>query len=172
MTKSLTIIALLFSTLTYGQVSKKYNYKNIDGLTIVDSITSNAILDGFYISNGFCGYNFRLDSNMTFQKIDFSCMATFKVDSGSWKIKNHNTIVLKSNKQTLYFDIVRFDNSYFFIQPSQRHKFIADLKSIRNKYKDFKSITIEEKIISSKTMIVMSLGEKYYSKEIEPITGT
>lgn len=114
MTKALTIIALLFSTLAYGQVTKADTYKNIEGLTIMDSIIWKDIVGGFHISDGFGGYNFRLDSNMTFQKIGFSCMATFKVDSGSWSIKNHNTVVLKSNKLTLYFDIVKFDNFCFF----------------------------------------------------------
>ena len=173
MTKSLTIIALFFWTLAYGQVSKKDAYKNIDGLTIVDSITYKAIGDGFSISNGFCSNNFRLSSNMTFQEIDHCCMANFLADSGSWTIKNHNTVVLKkSNKKTLYFDIVKFDNFYFFIEPSQRQIFIADLKTTRIKFKDFEPITIEEKIISAKTMIGMSLGENYYSKEIDDITGT
>src|SRR6478735_150384 len=124
MKKALTIIALVFSTLSYGQVTKEIAYKNIEGLTVTDSITWKDIVGGFYISDGIGGYNFRLDSNMTFRKIDFSCLGRFTVDSGSWRMQNRNTVILKSNKTTLYFDIVKFDNFYFFIQPNQRQKFI------------------------------------------------
>ena len=177
MKRTFSIIAFLITTLVNGQVSENVSsskaiYNSVPGLTIIDSVSFQDIVGGFSISNGFWGYHFRLDSNMRFQKIDFSCMARFNVDSGSWTIKNNNTVVLKSNKLTLYFDIVKFDNFYFFIQPSQRLKFIADLKTTRIKFKEFKPITIEEKIISTKTMIGMSLGENYYSKEIDDITGT
>ncbi|HLP35639.1 hypothetical protein [Lacibacter sp.] len=172
MTKALTIIALFFSTLLYGQVAKEAAYKNIDGLTVADSIAWKDIVGGFYISDGFGGYNFRLDSNMTFRKIDFSCMARFTVDSGSWTIRNNNTVVLKSNKQTLYFDIVKFDNFYFFILPTQRQKFVADLQSTRVKFKNAKPFTIDDKTYSVNYMIGYSLVEKYFAKEIEDITGT
>jgi len=172
MKKALIIIALFFSTLTQGQIPKEEAYKNIIDLAVIDLVSQNEIIGGFHKGNGFWGYNFRLDSNMTFQKIDYSCMVRLLVDSGSWSIKNHNTIVLKSNIQTLYFDVLKFDNFYFFIQHTQRRKFVADLKEAKIKFKDFKPITIDDKIISEKTMIGMTLGEIYYSKEIIDITGT
>ena len=172
MTKGLTIIALFFSTLSYGQVTKEVAYKNIDGLTIADSITRNDVVGGFYISDGFGGYNFRLDSNMTFRKIDFSCMARFTVDSGSWTIKNHNTVVLKSSKQTLYFDIVKFDNFYFFILPSQRQKFIKDLQATKIQFKNAKPFVIDNKTYSKDYLIGYSLVKKYFAKELDDIAGT
>ena len=165
MTKALTIIAVFYSTLVYGQVTK-------DGLTTADSITWKDIVGGFYISDGFCGYNFRLDSNMTFHKIDFSCMARFTVDSGSWTIKNHNTVVLKSNKLTLYFDVVKFDNFYFFVLPTQRQKFIKDLQATKNQFKNAKPFIIENKRYSEDYLIGYNLVKKYYAKELEDITGT
>jgi len=172
MTKALTIIALFFSTLAYGQVTKEIAYKNIDGLTVADSITWKDIVGGFYISDGFGGYNFRLDSNMTFHKIDFSCMARFTVDSGSWTIKNHKTVVLKSNKLTLYFDIVKFDNFYFFILPTQRRKFIKDLQAARNQFKNAKPFIMDNKTYSKDYIVGYSLVKKYCAKELEDITGT
>ena len=172
MTKALTIIALFFSTLLYGQVTKEVAFKNIDGLTVSDSITWKDIVGGFYVSDGFGGYNFRLDSNMTFHKIDLSCMARFTVDSGLWTIKNNNTVVLKSSKQTLYFDVVKFDNFYFFILPAQRQKFITDLQTARAKFKNVKPFVIEDKTYSTDYLIGHSLVEKYYAKELEDITGT
>ncbi len=172
MTKSLIIIALLFSTLSFGQVSKKTGYDNINGLTIVDSITWKDIVGGFYISDGFGGYDFQLDSNMTFHKIDFSCMSRFTIDSGSWTIKNHNTVVLQSNKQTLYFDIVKFDNFYFFILPTQRQKFIADLKATKLKLKNAKPFKIDDKTYSADYLVGYTLVAKYFAKEIEDVTGT
>jgi hypothetical protein len=172
MTKALTIIALFFSTLMYGQVTKEVAYKHINGLTVADSITWKDIVGGFYLSDGFGGNNFRLDSNMTFHKIDFSCMARFTVDSGSWTIQNHNTVVLKSSNRTLYFDVVKFGNFYFFILPTQRQKFITDLQATKVKFKNAKSFTIDDKTYSADYMIGFSLVEKYYAKEIEDITGT
>jgi hypothetical protein len=172
MTKVMTIIALFFSTLSYGQVSKEVAYKDIEGLTIVDSITWKEIVGGFYISDGLGGYSYQLDSNMTFRKIDFSCMARFTVDSGTWTIKNNNTVVLKSDKQTLYFDIVKFNNFYFFILPTQRLKFITDLKETIAELKNIRSFTIGDKIYSANYIIGYTLVKKYYAKELEDNTGT
>lgn len=172
MTKAITVAALFFSTLTYGQVSKENAYKNIEGLTIADSLTWKDIVGGFYLSDGFGGYNFRLDSNMRFHKIDFDCVARFTVDSGSWTIKNYNTVVLKSNKQTLYFDIVKFDNFYFFILPEQRRKFIQDLQATRNQLKNVKPFVINNRAYSKDYLIGYTLVKKYYAKELEDITGT
>jgi len=172
MTKALTIIALLFSVLSYGQVTKSNAYRNIEGLTIVDSIIWKDIVGDFYISDGLGGYNYRLDSNMTFRKIDFSCMVRFKVDSGLWKIENYNTVVLKSTKKTLYFDIVKFDNFYFFILPSQRQKFIKDLEATRNQFKYTKPYIVNNKTYTKEYLIGYSLVKKYYAKELEYITGT
>ena len=70
MKKTLTIFALFFSIIVFGQVTKEKAYKNIKGLRVVDSISCKDLVKGFYISNGFGGYNFILDSNMTFKKID------------------------------------------------------------------------------------------------------
>ncbi len=172
MTKSLTIVALLFSTLVHGQVTKEIAYKNTDGLTIADSITWKDIVGGFYISDGFGGYNFRLDSSMTFHKIDFSCMSRFTVDSGSWAIKNQNIVVLKSKTLTLYFDIFKFDNFYFFILPIQRQKFIKDLQATKDQYKNAKPFIIDNKTYSKNYLIGYSLVKKYYAKELEDISGT
>ena len=172
MIKAFTISALFFSTLVYGQVSKEVAYKNIGGLTVVDSIAWKDIVGGFYISDGFGGYNFRLDSNMTFRKIDFSCMARFTVDSGSWTIRNNNTVVLKSNKQTLYFDIVKFDNFYFFILPTQRQNFIKDLQATKEQFKNAKPFVIDDKTYSKDYLIGYTLVKKYFAKELDDITGT
>jgi hypothetical protein len=172
MTKVITVVAIFFSTLTYGQVSKESAYKNIEGLIIADSITWKDIVGGFYLSDGFGGYNFWLDSNMTFHKIDFDCLARFTVDSGSWTINNYNTVVLKSNKQTLYFDIVKFDSFYFFILPEQRRKFIQDLQATRSQLKDVKPFVIANRAYSKDYLIGYTLVKKYYAKELEDITGT
>jgi hypothetical protein len=172
MTKVITIVAIFFSTLCYGQVSKESSYNNIEGLTIVDSITWKDIVGGFYLSDGLGGYNYRLDSNMTFHKIDFDCVFRFTVDSGSWTVINFNTVVLKSNRQTLYFDIVKFANFYFFILPEQRHDFIKDFQDARNQFKDVKHFVIDKRKYSKDYLIGYSLVKKYYAKEPEDITGT
>src|SRR5439155_13991710 len=85
MIQRLAILTLFISTISFGQVqrissAKKNIYNGIDRSTFVDSISQNDIVGGFSKSNGTCGYHFQLDSNMTFQKIYFSCEARFKVD--------------------------------------------------------------------------------------------
>jgi hypothetical protein len=172
MTKTLTIITLFFATISFGQVTKENPYKNINGLMSVDSISWQDIVDGFSMSDRFGGYIYQLDSDMTFQKIDFDCVVRFKVDSGSWEIKNHNTVVLKSNKQILYFDVVKFDQFYFFILPTQRQAFITDLKSARIKLKNFKSGIRNSRTYTADYLIGYGLGKKYYVKVIEDNTGT
>ncbi len=172
MIKTLTIIALLFSSLGYGQVTSKAVYKNIEGLTIADSATRKDIVGDFYRSDGFGGYNFQLDSNMTFRKIDFSCLATFTADSGSWKIKNHNTLVLQSKETTLYFDIVQFGGFYFFILPKQRQQFINDLQLASNQFKDIRPFYHENMVYTKEYLVRFSLMKKYYVKEIEDMVDT
>ena len=171
MTRALTLAAILFSTLAYGQMAKEDAYKSIDGLTISDSITWKDIVGGFYKTDGLGGYNFRLDSNMSFHKISFSCMERFTVDSGSWAVKDHNTVVLKSSKLTFYFDVVKFDNFYFFILPTQRQKFIKDLITAKMQFKNAKAFTIDDKTYSKDYLIGYDLVKKYYAKELEDTTG-
>jgi len=172
MTKAFIIIFLFFSTLMFGQVSKDAAYKNIYGLTVTDTITCKDIIGSFYTSNGFCGSNFQLDSSMTFHKTDFSCMSSLTVDSGSWTIKGKNTVILKSSKQTLLFDVVKFDNFYFFILPTQRQKFIKDLQASKIRFKNSKPILIDNKRYSKDYLIGRSLVKKYFAKEIDEITST
>jgi hypothetical protein len=126
---------------------------------------------GFSFGDGYGGYNFQLDSNMKFRKIDFSCMARFTVDSGSWSIKNGNTVVLISDKQSLYFDIVKFDNFYFFILPGQRKKFVKDLQATRGQLKNVKPRVSGNRTYSSNFFIGYTLAEKYYAKELEDSPG-
>jgi hypothetical protein len=140
-------------------------------LTIADSISWKDLVGGFHISDGFGGYHFRLDSNMTFRKIDFSCTARFIVDSGSWTIKKNNTVVLRSGKKILHFDVFKFGNYYFFIQPKQRRKFISDLIAAKEKYKSARPITIENSTYTISDVIGYRLVEKYYAKEIEGNAG-
>jgi hypothetical protein len=172
MTKALTILALLFSTLSYGQVTKNNPYKNIEGLTIADSITWKDIAGGFYTSDGFCGYDFQLDSAMKFRKIDFSCVARFTVDSGSWAIKNHNVLVIKSFQHRRYYTVFKFDDFYFFILPAQRAKFVRDLRATKSKLKNAKSFKIEDRTFSPAYLIGYSLTRKYFAKDIREKTGT
>jgi hypothetical protein len=165
MTKALTIITLLFSAFTYGQASKNI-YTNVQGLTVVDSINWTDVVGGFIKTDGYGGYNYRLDSNMRFDKIDFSCMAKFKVDSGAWTIQNSNTVVLKSSKQTLHFDILKFDQYYFFTLPTQRQSFVQAIKKAPLKFKDFKPTTMNGKRYTIEFMIGHTLVEKYFAKKI------
>lgn len=171
MTKAFTILSLFFATLVYGQVSKEYAYKNIEGLTVIDSIAWKDIVGSICKSDGFGGYNFHLDSNMTFRKINFGCMSRFTVDSGSWTIKNKSIAVLKSRTKTLYFDIVKYDNLLFFILPKQRQKFVTDIQSARLQYKNVKPFKIGNKTYNVNYIISNSLVNKYFTKEIEDITG-
>ena len=172
-----TIISLLLCTFTFGQVSQnkiasKDIYQNVVGLVLPDSISYKDVVNGFSISNGSCGDKFQLDSNMTFKEIDFCCTGRSKVDSGSWIVKDRNIIILKSSKQTLQFDVVKFDNFYFFIQPSQRQRFTDDIISMRLKYKNAKPVTIDNRIYTVDYLIGISLIKKYYVKEIDDTTGT
>lgn len=167
MTKALTITALLISTLTLGQVTREKAYRNIKGLTIVDAVSWKDIKSGFYKSDGFGGYKFHLDSNMTFQKIDFDCVARFKVDSGFWTIKDECIVVLKSNKETLTFDIVKFDNFYFFILPTERRKFVTDLERQRRQLKNSKPFVIGNKKITEDYLTGFNLVKKYFAKELD-----
>jgi hypothetical protein len=171
MSKVITVIALLFSTLVYGQVAEKTIHNGIEGLMLADSITCNDIIGSFYKSDGFGGYSFSLDSNMTFQKNDFSCMARFKVDSGSWTIKNANTVVLKSAKKILYFDVVKFDKFYFFVLPTQRQAFIEDLKATIKQFKNTKPIVVDDEVYSKNYLIGSRLAKSYFAKEIDDIVS-
>lgn len=171
MLKVLTTILLLFSAATHGQATKGAYYKNIEGLTIADSITWKDIVGGFYTGDGYGGFHFRLDSNMTFRKIDFSCMARFIIDSGSWAIKKHSIVVVKSSKKVLCFDVLKFGNYYFFIQAKQRREFISDLLEAKGKYKKVKPFTVDNTTYTINDVIRNRLNEKYFSKEIGSNTG-
>ena len=98
---------------------------NVPGLAVIDSITWDHIKDGFSFGNGRPSYVFRLDSNKTFSMEEAGCMAGITLDKGSWKIKNKRTLILKSKKQQLFFDVLKFDN---FLFSSSRSKELNLLK--------------------------------------------
>ncbi len=117
------------------------------------------------------GDYYRLDPNMTFKKRtlgqeDFSYM-----DSGSWAIKDQNTLVLKSAKTMLYFDVLKTDSFYFFIPPFQRQEFVNDLKITTNKLKNAKPFMMNDKIITAAYMVGFSLSQEYLAKEISSYSG-
>jgi hypothetical protein len=170
MKKIPAIIVLFFFSFVNAQ-KKEVLYNNIDGLIIPDSINSKDITGSFYISDGFGGYEFQLDSNMKFHKIDFSCEAKFIIDSGSWKINNHHTAVVISGTKKYHFDIIRFDQFYFLILPSQRQKFIKDLLELKYSYKKVGSFVFDNKTYTVNYLIGYSLIKKYYAKEIESNPG-
>ncbi len=177
MIKASTIIFLFFSTLAFGQrvissFPQKTIYKRANGLTLLDSASFQDIVGSFCISNGFCGYYYQLGSNMMFKKVDFCCEGQFIVDSGSWAIKNNNTIALRSNKASLYFDIVKFDDFYFFILPRQRKNFIADLGKAKTKLKNARPFKLENRTYSVDFIIGHSLLEKYYGRDRKDVPGT
>jgi hypothetical protein len=165
-TRFLTIITLFVFTLTNGQVCEKDVYKNIEDLTVVDSVSWKDIANGFCISSGTAGYRFRLDSSGTFEKIDFDCVSKFKVDSGTWTIRNHNMVVLESTEQILEFDIVKFSHFYFFVLPTQTENFVKDLQATKIQFKNIKSIVVDGDTITSYNLIGRALAKKYYTTEI------
>jgi hypothetical protein len=172
MKKRLIIIALVVSTFSFGQVGSDLSlreniYKNINGLKLVDSVSLADIIGGFSKGDGYGGYTFQLDSNMTFEKCGYDCITRGILDSGSWKIQDNNVVVLKSKEQTLSFDIVKFDELYFFILPIQRQKFITDLLATEIKLKNAKPVKIGDRTYSVNNLIGFILTKKYYAKDLE-----
>jgi hypothetical protein len=172
MTKALTIATIFISLSIHAQVTERDTLKNIKLITVIDSIKWTDIAEGFAISNGIYGYHIKLDSNNRFKKIDFSCMARFTVDSGSWTINNHNTFVLKSKKQTLCFDIIKFDNFYFYLLPEQKQIFLKDLQDALELYKNFKGTFIGDQQLTAKDLVGYLLMECYYGRDVVDVTGT
>ncbi|HEX7902341.1 MAG TPA: hypothetical protein VF487_00580 [Chitinophagaceae bacterium] len=165
MRKILILLTLFLSVISFGQ--KKETYQNIRGLTLIDSIDFYEISGSFSKSNGHTGYRFQLDSNMTFHKIDFDCISRFKVDSGTWFIKNNKKLIFNSSDHILSFDIFKFDNFYFLILPSERKKFIADLNAERKKLRNTRAFVTDNKRYSIDYLVGFRLVNKYYAKEIE-----
>jgi hypothetical protein len=152
-------------------VSKEVAHKDIESLTIVDSIIMNDIVGNFCLSNGFGGYTLILDSGMTFRKIDFSCVARFAIDSGTWVIKDQHYVVFKSAGQTLNFEVVKFDRFYFLVPPAQKEEFTKDLQAIKDQFRNMKPITVSNRTYSKNYLIGYKLKEKYFSKELEDAAG-
>ena len=158
----------------FAQKNAHHNcvYENIDGLDHLDLISPADIVKHFSLSGSFWAYSYRLDSNFTFHKTEVGCSGSLPLDSGKWEIRNKSRLVLVSQRRTMIFDIVKFDNFYFFILPYQRQKFIAELRSIKLKLKNYKPVTIEGQTYSYNYAVAFLLKEGYYCYEIEDVAGT
>jgi hypothetical protein len=171
MKRKLMIIAICLSAKAFAQGTKEAAYLEALGLTIVDSISAKDIIGDIYSGNGFVGSAFWVDSNMTFKKSHFMCMGGSDLDSGTWIIQDKNTLVLTSKTQTLYYDVVKFDEFYFFILPTERQKFIDDLQMTRAKLKNGKPFKINNQYRSENYLIWYFLKPYYYTKRIKIDTG-
>lgn len=167
MKRNLMIMAVFLSVHVYGQDTKASAYLEALGLTIVDSISAKDMVGLIYRSDGFAGSTFRLDSAMTFMKSHFMCMGGSNIDSGRWEIQNKNTLVLTSKTQMLYYDVVKFDNFYFFILPTERERFIDDLQMTRARLRNGKPIKIDNQYHSENYVIWYFLKPTYYTKQIK-----
>lgn len=167
MKRNLMIIAIFLSAHVFGQGTKASAYLEALGLTIVDSISAKDMVGLIYRSDGFAGSTFRLDSAMTFMKSHFMCAGGADMDSGRWAIQNKNTLVLISSALTLYYDIVKFDNFYFFILPTERQTFIGDLQMARARVSNGKPYKINNQYLSENYMVWRFLKPTYYTKQIK-----
>lgn len=165
--KKIPIILLLFiSTFGLGQTTTENNFKIINELTIIDSLSFETITEGLTKSDGYGGYKFNFDSNKTFQKISFDCLSRVKVDSGTWELQPH-LLILKSNKDTLTFNVVKFDKYYFFILPSEEQNFIKDIVIKRKHYKASYPSLENNKRYNLDYIVGFELSKKYYVKFLE-----
>lgn len=129
------------------------------------------MLEGFTNSNGFCGYQFLLDSTKIFKKVGFCCSGRSIVDSGSWTIDKGSRIILESQGHALYFEIFQIDNWFFFVQETEKQKFIADVQLAMQRFANRKPMTVLGNIYSANYIIGVSLIEKYYVREADEEAG-
>jgi hypothetical protein len=169
MCKASTLITLFISTFVLGQ---NRGLKRIPSLTYLEPISSQALVGDYYVSHGFWGYKIHLDSNMTFQKMEYGCSGSVILDSGLWVVKDQKTAVLRSSTKILPWAVIKFDNYYFLIQSSQRKTFIGDLEYMRQKYKNKRPVTIDNKTYTVDYIIGGNLMEKYFAREIDENGGT
>jgi hypothetical protein len=162
----LILLALFFITFLFGQLPNKNIHKNVKDLTIVESISSEEIADGFYITDGFSSSKYKLESGMVFKKINSGCVSSSIADSGTWYIKNHNNIVLKSKKTTLCFEIIKFHEFNFFVLPTQLESFIVDVQAAEVLFKDAKPIVMKDRTYTVSYRIGKYLREKYFANDL------
>lgn len=163
--KFFAIVILLISTFARAQV-KTTACENIKGLATVDSISCKELVGNIIKTDGFGGEGFQLDSNMILKEVNFDCTYRSSAITGSWFVRNDNTLVLKSSNQLTHFSIFKLDSFYFFIPPQQIQTFMHDLDSTATLLKKLRPLTIDNKTYSVDYMIASCLYKKYYAKEI------
>jgi len=167
-----TIFTFFISTILLGQnKALKSTFSPGYSIFILDSIPISDIRNEFVISDGYSGFTLSFDSNMVFKKNRFSCINQSTLDSGSWKIKNKNHLILVSKTDSLAFRIVRYGNYYYLFPSEQKEQFIKDLtkQMYSSSYKKNYKVSIKR----ADYFLNRNMGNKYFTKKIAgPITGT
>ena len=92
-------------------------------------------------------------------------MSSMVADSGQWSLKNQ-TLLLKSNKQTTIFDIIKFDDYYFYILPSEKDSFIKDVSLQKERLKNIKAAVINNRKLSTDYFVGSELRKHYFAMDI------
>ena len=128
----------------------------------MDTISKDVLTGEIMIDCTFSRFVIRLDSNMTYQSFNFSCVEKTKLTGGNWSIFNDRMLELKSVKGRKLYDIIQYDSYYFFIELADRRKFISKLYNeikIRSEYKN------DDKHFPGNFAIAKSLNTEYLAKQ-------
>ncbi len=170
----LTILAVAYMTITFGQTSNlvdtKRSHKGFS-VIFIDSLKILEVIGTYVTSNHTAGYRLILDSNQTFQTIGFDCISKSTVDSGQWSLLNRKTLLLKSDKIVKAYDFFKLESYYFIIPQLSRQKFIKDYMSTKAEFQNAKPFIVDGKIYSVDLMIAICLTQKYFAKEFKDLSS-
>jgi len=152
---------------SYCQEIRKGIFDHIDGLGKINEISRENLIGVFAKGENFNSLYYRLDSSMSYTKISTGCSGGSAVDSGSWDIRNDQFVILKSDEETLKYELLSFDKYLFFIPSSQRMTFISDLTSLRNRYRKFSPRIIDGVTYTLDHIVGEQMRDKYFGKIIE-----
>ncbi len=169
MRQVLTILFLLFVNLSFSQVKNEHaQIEDKTNLELLKNISYQDISKGFKIGEWYGGYYFKLDSNNMFYQIDYGCMGRNLIDTGTWRIKDNNTLIIESCKQVKYLRVFKYGIYFFYIPIDKTQDFKNDFENARKTYENNRSVVVEEVLYSSVDFTAASLFAKYYFKEMRP----
>jgi hypothetical protein len=159
---TLSIIALLFTTLVLGQTSSLFREQWLptkSELRIVLELADSVYNQNFYRSYGVHGDAFLLNKNKTFNFY----RGMYISYSGRWKTDNKGLFYFNSaQKPQSSFYVITFKHYYYLVSESEKEAFVKKFLLLKDKHKNDKPYELKGRIFSGEDQIAIELGAKNY----------
>jgi len=158
----LQLLFFLISGIVFGHAQTDQPNAETAELIQLKTISNQDIIGHIYKGDGLGGNSIELNPDGSLIETVSDCMSMTETDSGFWKIKNKNVLILNFKKKELAFNIFQFGDFNFYVPVDENSAFLNDFTENQKLLKNFKPVSANGKIFSKEDAIARQLQKKYF----------